>query len=47
VDIGVYTGRLDIVGELKDRWKLRIGAFRIIYAIDNGELVILVIDATS
>lgn len=32
-----------LVGKLKDRWKLRVGAFRIIYTIDNGELVVLVI----
>lgn len=32
-----------LLGKLKDCWRLRAGAFGIIYAIDSGKLVILVI----
>ena len=32
-----------LLGKLKGRWKLRVGMFRIIYAIEENELHVLVI----
>lgn len=32
-----------LVGRLKGRWKLRVGGFRIIYTINDNELIIIVI----
>ncbi len=33
-----------LTGTLKGRWSLRVGAYRVIYRIENARLVVLVLD---